>query len=248
MTRPLTIISNFYNEELLAPFFMEHYKNEADRFIIFIDQDTTDRTEEIVLSYPNVETRPLVFPDKMHEYMRNDYIRGAYNELKEGWAVIVDADEFVFQKNSSIKEVITKSEPLGYNVIRSFMWTPFRHHDDKDLDSSLLPIVNQRRHGVIRFYEEQYHKPIIVKSGLNLTWHVGHHTIATGTYYLAPYSLQGVHWCFADPSIIEKRLLKKWERMSQFNKDHKFGFELEQYTNETTAELIKEHLNDPILF
>lgn len=58
-----TVISNFYNEEYLLPFWLEHHKKIFDHGIL-INYHSTDRSVEIIKEIcPTWEVRDTVFPD-----------------------------------------------------------------------------------------------------------------------------------------------------------------------------------------
>lgn len=243
----ITLISNVYNEEFILPFFLEHYNNEVDRMIIFLDQDTTDNSPSILARYPKVEVRPLYFEEGHDDIVRDRIIHQAYQELEEGWVILADSDEFVFHKEYSLNHAINKAEKLGFNVLCSDMGTPFRHHSEKDLDSIVKPIWSQRRYGIQYFYDRQFYKPILAKAGLNVTWQVGRHHI-DGDFRQAPYALNGAHWCFADPIIMQQRFLRREARRAPINKAMGWGTNYKDYTPDTYLTFLKEHENDPLLF
>ena len=58
----IELITMWYNEEFLAPFFLNHY-SWVDKIHIILTPVPTDRTEAIAKRYPNVEIEYFWFPD-----------------------------------------------------------------------------------------------------------------------------------------------------------------------------------------
>ena len=57
----IVLITMWYNEEFLAPFFLNHYK-WVDKIHILLDADTDDNTEAIATGYSNVLIEHFNFP------------------------------------------------------------------------------------------------------------------------------------------------------------------------------------------
>lgn len=246
----VTIVSCFYNDEFIAPFFMEHYKNEVDRFIICLDKDTTDSTKEVLLKYPNVEFKPLVFTDGWDEVERNTCIEEAYKSITDGWVIMADSDELIFNEEFiPLKEIFNLAEQEDTNLIRTVFRTPFRHKDDVDLDPTVIPIVYQRRHGVRSWVPGQDNfKPNIVKHGLNVHWGVGLHTVDAGEYKVSSHVLTCAHWAAADPEIWRQRYLNRQARLSAKSINHGWGVHYRNDNVSTYMNTVNLHMNDSQVF
>lgn len=249
----LTIVSCWYNEEFMAPFFLSHYSKEVDKIIIYLDTATNDGTAEILSKDPKVEIRPIDYgPQGWDEHSKQGAMISTYRSLTEGWCILVDADEFIFEPGKPLKKAIHKAERKGSSIIHTQLWNVFRHAEDKDLDPNDTPIINQRRHGDVDFFTQAYNKPCIAKAGLNVNWCCGMHVIESGNYSKYPYDFHGVHWAFADPYLFQERYRKRYARMCASNKALTYGSHYIGFTgpekDQESAELMLNHMNDPLLF
>ena len=261
-----TIISCWYNEEILAPFFIKHYSHPDNHIIILLDQKTNDHTEEII-RYHNIEIIPVKYPDnKFDEFVKRDYIKEQYEKAKTDWVTIVDADEFVFDMNFNFFE-----DDIYYVKLMEV----YRHVSEKDLDIN-LSIRGQRRHGHLVWIFE---KPCILRSKLDIIFGIGNHSLLSkdGENRLTPYphsdvwfmddmrwtekniasnrGLIGAHWRYADPFIIKNRLLKNRANINGGNTSDlgpcplgSINWQYNQYHLENILSECESHGNDPEVF
>lgn len=251
----IEIITTWYNEEFLAPFFLEHY-NYADRISILYDQDSSDNTESICQQYDNVRLIPFRFPDMMDDEIKIKLINDLYKKSDADWVLSVDADEFVFIKRGDVfiydlREFIEAN--LQYNMYLVSFYQVYRHRSDSDLEPN-LPAVPQRRHGdpnISTGINALYNKPVLVKSGLDITWTPGCHSIEDGEEQLvfAQFAVPGAHWAMADPGFcLERRMKYRKGRQSKNNLQKKLTVHQHAITIKDLMTEFKQHLNDPQLF
>ena len=69
----IDIITMWYNEAMLAPFFLNHY-SYADTIHILLDEEVTDNTQKIAEEYENVRIVPVRFPDKLDDILKIEKI------------------------------------------------------------------------------------------------------------------------------------------------------------------------------
>jgi hypothetical protein len=127
-------ITFVYNEEFLMPFYLNHY-NFCDRLNIVYDEDSTDRTLEILKRNQKVNIIPYRFPDGMDDALRAEKTTEIYGSLRDTWVLVVDCDEFAF---------VDKMPERSVNRVR--FYSVYRHIKEKDLDPN-IPIQKQRSHG-----------------------------------------------------------------------------------------------------
>lgn len=153
------------------------------------------------------------------------------------------------------------------------MWQVFRNENDADLDFEKKP-VPQRRHGDASLFagvNVYYNKPVLAKTGLPIKFGLGNHDIAFSQTLdfktrvktalkmlkkeytlppvkIAPLALQGAHWAWADPIIVQERMVKnRQKRQSQNNLKKGYNFHYKISEDEIKTKL-KAHLKDPRLF
>jgi hypothetical protein len=258
----IEVISVWFNEELIAPFFLGHY-SFADKIHIIIDADTTDDTVKIAAGYTNVVIHYLKFPDKFDDDIKISKIHEVYSTVKSGWVIAVDSDELVFPLplGTDIKSVLSGEN--RYDVLYAQMWDVYRNKTDLDLDVT-QPTASQRRHGN-PVLDVLYTKPCVVKAGLNYEWEYGCHKFGQpksarpknkvlgfiskviNRPRVSPTKLYGAHWRYADPMLVKYRVNNRKNRLSTKQLTSGMG----SHFNKDLTDLIticEEHLGDPLLF
>lgn len=255
------LITMWYNEEFLAPFFLNHY-SWVDRIHILLDTDTDDRTESIARSYPNVEIEPFAFPDMLDDIIKSAAISARYVTLKDAdYVIVVDSDEFIFT-NAIVKPVKAHLTETSKDVYFVNLWQIYKHETDPPLDPA-IPVYRQRRHGDPNMEDPgnvAYIKPIVVRGGLDLFWGIGNHYIVHNGIQLEwntrtrhtetkldvaverPDMLQGSHWRLVDlDETIRRRLFNRKQRLSRVNLERRLGAHYHQVSEE---EIIREYLDN----
>jgi hypothetical protein len=247
----IEIVTMWYNEEFLAPFFLNHY-HYVDKIHLLLDVDTTDATARICAGYPNVAIEPFRFPDMMDDLIKSEKITSVYRRLNCDWVYLVDCDEFLFPPSlgsdpRQFLEAETQSE-----LIVAQMWQVYRHRTDADLDPR-LPTILQRRHGdpnVTTGVNAEYCKPIVVRSGLDIRWSPGCHMFASPQpIHFSARRFLGAHWSMADPAFaVQRRIAGRKQRQSQRNLRGGMSKHDHHITAEQIMRRCEEHRDDPQLF
>lgn len=221
-------ITFVYNEEFLLPYYLKHY-DFVDRFNIIYDEDSNDKTLEILLGNKKVNTIFYKFPDMMDDDLKAKFINKLYAGLTDTWVLNVDVDEFIFLNS----EPIEKINSVALHEV-------FRHKDDGNLSLN-ISVKAQRCHG---FLDQRYIKPIVVKSGLGIAWTPGNHTIRG--LETPPALYEGAHWSNADPCFcVNRRVKNRKERQSQHNLQAKLTYQHHNITEKDVINYCKEHEDDP---
>lgn len=261
------LITMWYNEEFLAPYFLNHYR-WIDKIHIILDDDTNDATEAIAKKYDNVALERFKFPDKMDDIIKSAVISQKYRLITDAdYVIIVDSDEFIFPYETSmtVKDHIRISDQDIYFVN---LWQIYKHEKDAPLNPA-IPIRLQRRHGDPDMEKPEnigYFKPIVVKGGLDIFWGIGNHYIVWDGIKLewnsrhlsikTPFSvacsrsdmLQGSHWRLVDLNeTIRRRIYNRRDRQSHVNLDRGLSAHYHQITEETILKEYELHKNDPIV-
>ncbi len=89
-----------YNEEAMAPWFLRHYGQFADRILVW-DAGSTDRTREIFAAHPSVSLFDWPGPDGIDEDFNLHFAYDTYPcaRGKADWCMWVDCDEFIYHSN-----------------------------------------------------------------------------------------------------------------------------------------------------
>jgi hypothetical protein len=237
----IELITMWYNEEFFAPFFLNHY-SWVDKIHIIIDADTNDNTVEIARKYSNVEIEYFKFPDMMNDSLKVNKFNQKYKSLHEAdYVILVDSDEFIYCNDTS-KSLKTHLEETSKDIYFTHLWQIYQHESDFQLDSN-MPVPLQRRHGDPEMdgFNINYVKPIVVKSGLDIRWECGNHSLWIDGFQLhfeqflihniemitmlklnisieKHEMLQGSHWRLVDlQETIRRRILNRKLRQSKHN-------------------------------
>ena len=242
----IEVISVWYNEEFLSRFFLKHYW-WANKIRILVDVDTTDHTRGIIDLYRNVTWEPFVMPDGLDDALKADAVTAAYRESKANWVLLVDADEFLFERNGFVPSFLARQTN---DVVGVRFYEVYRHVTDEDLDFN-RPALKQRRHGdqdnILPGVCCGIYKACVARTGQNLSWfpgcHIAFNERGTNELNYSPELLYGVHWRHADPCFCVDRLVKgRYGRQSKAN-DEKYH--LPRLTSEDVLAECKMHENDP---
>jgi len=246
----IAIVTFWYNEEILAPFFLKHY-SYVDDIYVYLDKDTNDHTRSICGGCPNTTVRNMSFPDGYDPLTHTDAINKVVKGLKHDWIYSVDADELIQQpkRYANARAFLAKQQKQGHNLVIAKMFQVFRHVTDKNLDIT-KPVLPQRSHGdpdLNTVFNRCYVKPIVVKSGIDIVWHVGCHNYGKNSRIrVSKEQFFGAHWKMADPQFAVTRRI--YHNQARLSKRSKAKGRLWQDTN-TTPEKIRralaKHSHDP---
>ena len=245
----IIVISMWYNEAFLAPFFLSHY-GYADEIRIIIDSDTSDDSQQICSKYPNVKTEEFTYPNMYDCRLHVEKVSELASHLDCDWIIAVDADEFIFPEMlEPVSEFLKRQKG---NLVYAKMWQVYRHRTENDLDPT-KPAIWQRRHGdpnPNKGFEKLYNKPIIVKPEAKVIWKLGFHSYHKNNIVkVADEKFIGTHWKMADIGMaIERRIKDRRERMSRRNLERGWGRQDHQITENKIREECERHLDDSKIF
>lgn len=158
-----------WNEEKMLPYYLNHYSLFCDKIIIY-DNESTDRSREIINSYPNTEIRTY----KTNNEIRDDiYLKLKHESIydakgKADYVIVGDTDEFLYHRD--IKNFLMENpdyvwyRPAGFQMVS----------DEFPTDNTL--IYDQIRRGVPT---SNLCKPILINPNLvdNIEFWPGQHNV-----------------------------------------------------------------------
>jgi len=245
----IAIVTMWYNEAFLAPFFLSHY-GYADKIHLLLDADTHDDTRAICGRYGNVEIEDFIFPDMMDDILKVKKINEVVAAQTADWVFAVDADEFIFPPGGENASDVLSQQTT--NLLYAQMWQVYRHVTDADLDPSRATIY-QRRHGdpnVSVGNNLIYAKPIIVRPEIGIAWNVGCHSYQKNERIEVSKNIfLGTHWQMADVNMaIDRRIKGRRERQSKRNLEAGYTVQHHHITEEEIREECLAHMSDPQVF
>lgn len=139
------------NEELILPYLLKHYGEFCEK-ITFFDNESTDRSREIIEAFTECETEIItnstegVLRDDIHLHLKNNCWKG----VDADYVIVADADEFLYNEN--LVEFLTENPhdvyyPTGYNMISA--------HFPEDYEKPLIDQVT------LGSFEPNYSKSVI---------------------------------------------------------------------------------------
>lgn len=218
----IEVISFFYNEEYLLPYYLKHY-SYVDRITAFYDEASTDSTLEILKSDPRVKIFPFKFADGLNETEKIYMINKAYRKSKAKYCIIADADEFVFRPRFMFR-----------NMYFCRLWQMVG--DDEELMD--VPMRSQLHYG---YFDKLYLKPSIVKTGKRYKFKEGHHEVTRFHIKKYPFfnTVDGLHLnMLSFPFYKERMLENRIPRQSKYNISKGFSH---QFTNSSKDEIKRKY-------
>lgn len=116
-----------FNEEVLLPYWVRHYRTFCDKVIVYLDSDTDDRSNELALA-EGAEVRQYIGNGYLDDIAFIDFAQRHYTEAKQhaDWVIWVDADEFLYHPNlterlDTLRHIhqITLPTVIGYDMFAS---------------------------------------------------------------------------------------------------------------------------------
>jgi len=244
----IEIVTVWYNEAFLAPFFLEYYKY-VDKIHVIIDGNTKDESERICSKYENVQVIHWDHPDEYNVFEKTKIMNSTINKLTCDWAYALDADEFIFPETKEDPRAFLKKQEK-FNVIFVKFYKVYRHITEKDLDVS-LPILSQRQHGNPNLEPRRDINPRIVRPEIGIEWTTACHNFAPNNkikvsknYFICS------HWRMANVNIAIKRLVyHRKERMCKKIRIRKKRMErIKNYDGNVVIKECEKHSRDPKIF
>jgi hypothetical protein len=247
----IAAVTMVYNEALLLPFFLRHYRY-LDEILVLYETDTTDGSLEILKQAPNVVIKFCHIEGGIDDIEKVNLINNALHHVAADWVYVVDPDEFVFPRGESPYHFLRRQRG---EVVRSTLFQVYRHRNDADLDARLPP-VPQRVHGdpdVFSTVQKEsrpanavYVKPNVVRPSSGVRFVPGNHDV-DGNPRISDEFYVGAHWQMADLSIALRRRMERKARISERNKALQMGWQHFDVTEERIRVECEHHLDDPII-
>lgn len=205
-----------YNEELMLPHFIKHYKKFCDKIVVY-DNMSTDNTKQIALDSGCDVIQWEAPGGGLNDSCYLSIKSNCYKADKDvyDWAIVLDCDEFITHKrgDDKVKEELENlknnhkylPDVEGYNM---FSW-------DHDFTEDLARI----QHAIP---DKLYSKSVIFNPKLDMSWHPGCHiSNLENDETNSGFVLK--HYKFINYEYIVKRSKLFSERLSETNKRMRWG-------------------------
>lgn len=193
----------------MLPFYLRHYSTFASEIIVYDDQ-STDRSREVVKECASASVREWPFPTGLNDEAMMELWRRSMGEAAADgvdWLILPDIDEFVWSKD--IVSVLKAADAIGYEVLIPQGWNMSGDGVPKDDGRQ---IWEQSQLGV---YQGAYSKPIIVKPASDIQWTPGRHNAINQPRNIScVFMLKLFHYRFLGPQYTQSRNLKNHSRVA----------------------------------
>ncbi len=203
-----------YNEELMLPYFIEHYKSMGAKISIF-DNNSTDRSKEIILA-AGLTYYLFNSNDQIRDDLYLNIKNSCWKNSTADWVIVCDIDEFL--------EIPFSTKP--YTIINT-----------KGYDMLGLP---GSRNGI---YNRKYSKHIMFRPNMikEINYKPGCHTCSPQGK-VVPSSEQAhlLHYKYTSEETVFERHKIYEQRLSDKNKEFGWGIEYENVQREKITEKFRE--------
>lgn len=212
-----------FNEEKILPFTLDYYSKICEKIYIY-DNMSTDGSDEIYAKYPKVEVIKWNSNGEINEMNYINIKSTAYKQFSRNadWVIVCDCDEVLYhprllEKLQYYKDNgITVPKVNGHDMVSE----TFPEYDGELITTK------------VKTGSEVYApfcKNIVFNPKLDVQYGIGGHSFqANNAVYSNSPELKLLHYKFLSVEYVENIYKARAERLSQFNKDHKFG---EHYFN-----------------
>ncbi len=146
----IDIYTTCYNEEIILPYFLRHYKQFARNITVY-DNMSTDNSAKILSETTDVEVIKFDTKNRFEEQVLIDIRNTCWKNSDADWVIICDTDELIYHpdilnvlKNTNANHIITE----GYEMM-----------------SENLPTTNGQIYEELKcgYFKPDYSKPCLFK-------------------------------------------------------------------------------------
>lgn len=212
-----------WNEEKILPFTLDYYSAICDKIFIY-DNESTDGSDLIYAKYPKVSVIKWGSNNEINElnYTKIKSEQYRISSRDADWVIVCDCDEFLYHENLIAK--LEEYKAAGITVPRI---------DGHDMVSEDFPeydgdfITNKIKIGSGVYGPMCKH--IVFNPKLDIEFGIGGHSFnAPEAVYSDKADLKLLHYKFLGKDYVKRIYISRAKRLSEWNKQHKFG---EHYFN-----------------
>jgi len=208
----ITIYVVTYNEEVILPYFIKHYrKNFAECNIVIYDNYSTDNTEQIGLDN-NCTIIKYDTDNKLSDLKHVEIKNNAWKNAHTDWVMNLDCDEFLDMNYEQLKH----EENLGTNIIKPQAWNMINMKENECNPDEMFHGVRHEYHDKCVIFNKKFIKHINYDAGCHHC-----HPIGKVQFNTNQYNLLHFHYLSEDYRIKKHRL--HCDRLSEHNKTQGWG-------------------------
>lgn len=207
-----------YNEAILIPYWVRHYRTFCDRVIVYLDNDTDDGTGEIA-QREGAEVRPFV-GGFLDDQAFVDFAQEHYVEARgqAEWVAWTDVDEIIYHPNLVARLAELRASGVTLPNVDGFSMV------SDQPPSGQGQIYDEIRRG---FPDQNYAKVCIFDPNLDVLWSTGKHTawVPGSRSDDGTDPLKLLHYRWLGPAWHEARNARNYARMNAINLAKRHGQE-----------------------
>lgn len=206
----ITVYTLTYNEEVLMPFMIDHYRTRFPNCrIIIYDNSSTDNTVSIAKDN-NCEVRNYNSNNTLNDNLHIQIKNTCWKDADTDWVLVCDFDELLDISEKQLKQ----EESLGNTKIKTEGWTMINMEDNLNIHDMKYAVR-----------ETQYDKDVLFNKKYisEINYGVGcHHSNSVGQIkYSDPYKLY--HYKYLSLNIEIAKSKETTRRLSEENKKNGWG-------------------------
>lgn len=179
--KKLIMISHFWNEEFLLPYWIKHHKDMFDH-VVMIDYDSTDSSVDIIRSMaPEWEIRKSKNRD--FDAIAVDQEVMAIEREFDGWKVALNTTEFIV--NWNLRQFLDHYEKMhpNHSGVQMSGVVMIDRLEDREHELTDEPLVLQKQYG---FLEEKHRYKFYANGNMSRTRII--HKMPDGAYHVGRHS------------------------------------------------------------
>ena len=212
-----------WNEEKILPYTLDYYSNICSKIFIH-DNMSSDGSDEIYKKYPKVTVLKWDSNNQINEINYIKIKSEAYREYSRDadWVIVCDCDEFLYHENlfDKLKEYKERGISIPKIDGHDMVSESFPEYDG-------TPLTDKVKIGSDTY--APMCKNIIFDPKLDVHYGIGGHSFnGNGGVYSESAELKLLHYKFLGKDYVKKAYISRAKRLSEWNKQNKFG---EHYFN-----------------
>lgn len=206
-----------WNEEMILPFVLRYYSKFCNK-MVFMDNESTDSSHEIIKSFDNTEIRTFKTNNQINDAAYLDIKNNIWKESRgiADWIIICDTDEILYHSNLLFKLEMLKAKgvsiikPYGYDMVAESFPT-------EDILEIKTGVKENRHFRKCIIFDPNKISEINFKTGCHKCKPEGN------VKFYKKSDIKLLHYKNLGLSYLVNRFNVFKSRLSQYNIDNKFG-------------------------
>ena len=227
MSLNIHLYSLCWNEEVMLPYTLRHYSQFCSR-MVFFDNGSTDKSIEIINSFPNTEIIPFesdgTFRDDIHMTIKNHCWKSSCGEAD--FVIVCDCDELLYHED--LIPYLERKKKDGYTVLSS-IWCTMVSEEVPQSDGFITNHIQYGKAYYPRYGQDYpYQKTSIFSPDdiAEMNYTAGAHSCnPSGNVRLsvADVGLKNLHYKWLSPEYVMDRYQHLGNRLSEVNIKNGWG-------------------------